>query len=35
MKAYLDDEFAQQGWPQILWPDEVIELLKMRPDEEG
>lgn len=29
MKVYLDDErVAPQGWVQVRWPDEAIELLK-------
>ena len=29
MKVYLDDErVAPEGWRQVRWPDEVIELLK-------
>ncbi|MEO1037476.1 MAG: cyclic-phosphate processing receiver domain-containing protein [Pseudomonadota bacterium] len=29
MKVYLDDErIAPEGWLQVRWPDEAIELLK-------
>lgn len=30
MKVYLDDErIAPDGWVQVRWPDEAIELLKI------